>query len=58
MRKKYCSYCGCIMDQKHDGDVCECCLDDLYESDPGEDEPGYPCLSYYDEHDAREDVEG
>lgn len=38
MSKKYCSYCGCIMDQKHDGDICECCLDDLYESDPGEED--------------------
>ncbi len=37
-KKKNCTYCGCIMDQTHDGDVCECCLDDLYESDPGEDE--------------------
>ena len=37
MSKKYCSYCGCIMDQNHDGDICEVCLDDLYESDPGEE---------------------
>lgn len=57
MSKKYCVYCGCIMDQNHDGDICEVCLDDLHESDPGEDEPGYPFLAYYDEHDARE-VEG
>lgn len=35
--RKHCIYCGCILDEKHDGDVCECCLDDLYESDPGED---------------------
>lgn len=35
--KKYCSICGCIMDQSHDGDICEVCLDELYESDPGEE---------------------
>ena len=35
--KKYCTKCGCIMDPKHDGDICECCLDELYESDPGEE---------------------
>lgn len=38
MSKKYCTRCGCIMDQNHDGDICEVCLDELYESDPGEDE--------------------
>lgn len=37
MSKKYCVYCGCIMDQNHDGDICEVCLDDLHESDPGEE---------------------
>lgn len=81
MSKKYCSMCGCIMDPKHDGEICEVCLDELYESDPGEDdlelmeeldcldledqfnllmsedEPGYPYLAYYDEHDAREEVD-
>ena len=25
---KYCKECGCIMDDRHDGDVCECCLDE------------------------------
>lgn len=35
--KKNCIYCGCIMDQNHDGNICECCLDDLHESDPGEE---------------------
>lgn len=40
MSKKYCSMCGCIMDQKHDGDICEVCLDELYESDPGENAEG------------------
>ena len=38
MNKKYCIMCGCIMDQKHPEDICEVCLDDLYESDPGEEE--------------------
>lgn len=28
-----CKMCGCIMDATHDGDICECCLDDLHESD-------------------------
>lgn len=37
MSKKYCTICGCIMDEKHDGDICEVCLDELYESDPGEE---------------------
>ena len=36
MRKKYCRYCGCIMESKHRGYICECCLDDLSESDPEE----------------------
>lgn len=36
-QKKYCIKCGCIMDPKHDGDICDCCLDELYESDPGEE---------------------
>ena len=35
---KYCTMCCCHMDDKHDGDICECCLDDLYASAPGEDE--------------------
>lgn len=33
---KHCIMCGCLMDNDHEGDICECCLDDLYESDPGE----------------------
>lgn len=36
-KKKYCTVCGCIMLPTHDGDICECCLDELYDSDPGED---------------------
>ena len=27
--KKRCTVCGCLMDDKHDGDVCECCKDDM-----------------------------
>ena len=38
MSKKYCTMCGCIMDENHDGDICEVCLDELYESDPGGNE--------------------
>lgn len=30
---KECKCCGCLMDDRHEGDVCECCLDDM---DPGE----------------------
>lgn len=35
--KKRCEYCGCLMDENHVGDICECCLDELLESDPGEE---------------------
>lgn len=31
---KYCEICGCIMDDNHDGDICECCLDDMTGEDP------------------------
>ena len=27
--RKRCILCGCIMGDKHDGDVCECCKDDM-----------------------------
>lgn len=33
---KRCTMCGCLMDNDHEGDICECCLDDLRESDLGE----------------------
>jgi hypothetical protein len=33
---KHCKYCGIIMDDKHDGDICECCIDDLLDSEPEE----------------------
>lgn len=29
---KRCKMCGCLMDDKHIGDVCECCLDDMEEN--------------------------
>lgn len=35
--KKRCTVCGCIMLPDHDFDICEVCLDELYESDPGEE---------------------
>lgn len=35
---KQCTLCGCLMDADHEDELCECCLDDLYESDPGEPE--------------------
>ena len=34
---RHCIMCGCIMEDKQESDICECCLDDLYDSDPGED---------------------
>lgn len=27
---KECIICGCIIPDDHDGDICECCLDDMY----------------------------
>lgn len=36
--KKRCTICGCIMFDDSDSDICEICLDELYESDPGEQE--------------------
>mgnify|MGYP003441640358 CR=1 FL=1 len=38
LSKKHCTLCGCIMYDDSDSDICECCLDELYESDPGEEE--------------------
>lgn len=35
---KRCEICGCHMDDKHLDDICECCLDELFRSDPGEEE--------------------
>lgn len=26
---KYCELCGCIMDDDHDGDICEVCIDEM-----------------------------
>lgn len=26
---KKCKMCGCLMDDKHDLDICECCIDDM-----------------------------
>jgi hypothetical protein len=34
--KRRCIMCGCII--FGESDICECCLDELYESDPGEPE--------------------
>lgn len=38
MKKRYCTECGCILDAKHDGDICEVCLDDM---ELGEEIEGY-----------------
>jgi hypothetical protein len=35
---KYCTMCDCILEDSYDDEICPCCLDDLYESDPGEGE--------------------
>lgn len=40
--KKRCTICGCIMYDDSESDICEVCLDELYESDPGEPED-YEC---------------
>lgn len=32
-----CIFCGIIMSVYDEGNICDCCLDDLYESDPGEE---------------------
>lgn len=34
--KKICPRCGCIMSPDSDSDICECCQDELKESDPEE----------------------
>lgn len=39
--KKRCTICGCHMYDDSDSDICEVCLDALYESDPGEEEKEY-----------------
>lgn len=36
--KKRCSVCGCILEYDSESDICEVCLDELLESDPGEPE--------------------
>lgn len=28
---KQCIVCGCLMEDDHEDDVCECCLDDMEE---------------------------
>ena len=28
---KHCAVCGCLMSDKHEDDVCECCQDDMNE---------------------------
>ena len=33
---KECIICGCIMDDDHDGEICEVCTDDMY---PREEDP-------------------
>ncbi len=33
---KYCKMCGCVMEDKHEGNICECCLDDMNEREETE----------------------
>lgn len=35
-KKKYCTLCGCIQFPDSESDICEICLDELYESEPRE----------------------
>lgn len=37
-KKKRCTMCGCILMPDSESDICEVCLDELYASDPGEEE--------------------
>ena len=34
---KHCIMCGCLMDENHESDLCECCLDDLEDIDTNEE---------------------
>ncbi len=34
--KKRCTVCGCYMYDDSESDMCEICIDELLESDPGE----------------------
>lgn len=33
---KRCIECGCLMDDTHESDICDICLDELYDSEQGE----------------------
>ena len=33
---KECIICGCIMDNDHDGEICEVCIDDMKEGSADE----------------------
>ena len=37
MRPKRCKLCGCIIYYDLDCDICDCCLDDMAESEEDED---------------------
>lgn len=37
-RTKRCTMCGCHIFADSDSDICDVCIDELYESDPGEPE--------------------
>lgn len=34
--KKRCTVCGCILYNDSESDICECCVDELYKSEPRE----------------------
>ena len=35
--KRRCGVCGCILEPDSELDICECCLDELLDSNPRED---------------------
>lgn len=41
--KKRCTICDCHLYDNSDSDICECCLDELFKSDPGEEEEFSKC---------------
>lgn len=40
-KRKRCTMCGCILLPDSESDICECCLDELYASCPGDSEEDF-----------------
>lgn len=36
-QKRLCILCGCYLDPDSDSDMCDCCIDELCDSDPREE---------------------